>query len=194
MKVDLIFRPDRFGRGGDHTAFNQEGFNAVRFTSAEENYTHQHTATDTLANMSPPYVAQVARINAAVAATLALAPKEPVVFPAPRVVFAGLIPFTPGSTSSPMVARGKSRYDAQLKWRNAKPEPDLAGYVVLVRPTTAAFWERRIFVGNVSEFVLPGASIDEWVFGVQAVDKDGNASLPVGYQPPPPRPAKIETY
>ena len=58
MTVDLIFRPDRFGRGGDHQGFLDHGFAAVRITSAAENYANQHTATDTFANTSVPYAAR----------------------------------------------------------------------------------------------------------------------------------------
>jgi hypothetical protein len=185
MQADVIFRADRFGRGGDHTPFEQEGYSAVRFSSAEENYAHQHTATDTIENMSPAYTARVARVNAAALASLALAPKPPVVTAPPPVVLAGLIPFVSGRGAPRiLLTSGKSRYDAQLRWRNEKPEPDLAGYVVLIRRTTAPFWERRIFVGNVNEFLMPGMSINEVVFGVQAVDRDGNASLVSAYTLP----------
>src|SRR5581483_2408873 len=79
MTVDLIFRRDRFGRGGDHTSFNREGFTAVRLTTPSENYANQHTATDTFANASVPFTTRAAKMNAAVLASLALAPKPPVV-------------------------------------------------------------------------------------------------------------------
>ncbi len=185
MQADVIFRADRFGRGGDHMPFEQEGYSAVRFSSAEENYSHQHTATDTIENMSPAYTARVARINAAALASLALAPKPPVVTAPPPVILVGLIPFVSGPGAPRiLLSSGKSRYDALLRWRNEKPEPDLAGYIVLIRRTTAPFWERRIFVGNVTEFLMPGMSINEVVFGVQAVDRDGNASLVSAYTLP----------
>ena len=74
----MVFRHDRFGRGGDHTAFNQQGFPGVRFTTPSENFTNQHSATDTFAHTSPSYTAKVVRINAATAAALALAPRSPV--------------------------------------------------------------------------------------------------------------------
>src|SRR5215471_10367212 len=79
MTVDLIFRRDRFGRGGDHTSFVREGFAAVRFTTPSENYANQHSAADTFTNASPSYAARVTKINGAVLASLALAPKPPVV-------------------------------------------------------------------------------------------------------------------
>jgi hypothetical protein len=57
------------------------------------------------------------------------------------------------------------------------PEPDLAGYAILVRDTTAPFWQREIYVGNVTEYTMPDTSIDDIVIGVRAIDKDGNPSL-----------------
>ena len=79
MTVDLVFRRDRFSRGGDHTSFVRDGFGAVRFTTPSENYANQHTATDTFEHASVPYTTRVAKVNAAVLASLALAPKPPVV-------------------------------------------------------------------------------------------------------------------
>ena len=77
MDVDAVFRSDRFGRGGDHTPFNQEGFAAVRFSSPAENFANQHTITDTFANTAPEYIAHVIKVNGAAAASLALAPTSP---------------------------------------------------------------------------------------------------------------------
>jgi hypothetical protein len=188
MRVELVFRADRFGRGGDHTPFNQEGYPAVRFSSAEENYANQHTKTDTLANMSPAYTTRVAKINGAVAATLALAPKAPVVTE----------PIQNGPRKgqpAPMIGRGKSRYDALLRWKSESPESDLAGYLVLMRSTIEPFWQKSVFVGkDASQFLLPNVSIDEFVFAVQALDNDGNPSLPSVYGLTAREKAKIETY
>ena len=83
MRVDNIFMGDRLGRGGDHTPFQLEGFAAVRISTPNEIYANQHHATDTLDNMSVPYTAKVAKVNAAVAASLALAPRPPIVTRAP---------------------------------------------------------------------------------------------------------------
>ena len=162
MAVDFIFRHDRFGRGGDHTAFNEEGYPAVRFTTANENFANQHSSTDTFTNASVRYTAKVVRINAAAAAELALAPKAPV-------------------TKSTAVARrpGLSRgagYDAVLRWDQPDPEPDLAGFFVVIRSTTAPDWEREIWAGDVREFILSNAPMDQLVFGVKAVDRDGHES------------------
>src|SRR5262249_56653639 len=65
MDVDLVFRADRFGRGGDHTPFNQEGFGAGRFSTPVENFANQHSATDTFANTSPSHIAPVTKVNGA---------------------------------------------------------------------------------------------------------------------------------
>lgn len=82
-----------------------------------------------------------------------------------------------------MLSRGKSGYDAVLRWL-PNTEPDLAGYAVLIRSTTSAFWEKEIWVGNVTTYTLPDVSIDDIVIGVRAVDKDGNESLVSAYLEP----------
>ncbi len=75
--VHMVFRHDRFGRGGDHSPFNATGYAAVRITTPMENFSHQHNATDTFENTAPAYTALVAKANAAAFATLAAAPKPP---------------------------------------------------------------------------------------------------------------------
>ena len=199
MTVDLVFRRDRFGRGGDHTSFNREGFAAVRFTTPTENYRNQHSATDTFANASVPYTTRVTRMNAAVLASLALAPKPPVVS-RPRTGLRS--PGAPGAGASssaapaprrpmgPGLTRGKSGYDAALRWEMPKAEPDIAGYAVVIRETTSPLWEREIYVGNVTEYTIPDLSIDDVVIGVKAIDKDGNQSLVSAYDLPAPTPVR----
>jgi hypothetical protein len=217
MTVDLIFRRDRFGRGGDHTSFNREGFTAVRLTTPSENYANQHTATDTFANASVPYTARVAKMNAAVLASLALAPKPPVVMrspfqrgqgqgqgagaqaqgaqqaagqgagarPAGAAAAAGA--GGPRRPAGPGLTRGPSGYDAALRWAMPNPEPDIAGFAVVIRDTTSPVWQREIYVGNVTEYLIPDLSIDDVVIGVKAIDKDGNQSLVSAYDLPAPR-------
>ncbi len=186
MRADLMFRADRLGRGGDHTPFNQEGFAGIRFSSPQENFANQHSLTDTFANTSVPYIVRVSKVNAAVAASLAWAPKPPVTLEQTER--------NGRKIDSIMLTRGKSRYDAALRWKHDNPEPDLAGYVVVMRATTAPFWEHETFVGNVTEYTLPDLSIDEVIFGVKAVDKEGNESLVTPYiQPVRPRRA-IQVY
>lgn len=195
LNVDLIFRYDRFGRGGDHTAFNQQGYAAVRVTTPNENFANQHSPTDNFANTSPSYTAKVVKMNAAVAAAMALAPRAPIVArPAPATTATTAAPVTQPVTAQPTAAeieeaptprpqavgpgltRGASGYDAVLRWDQPDPEPDLAGFVVVVRSTTAPDWEREIWAGNVKEFTLKNTSIDQLVFGVKAVDKEGHES------------------
>ncbi len=174
MKLELIFREDRYGRGGDQMPFIEHGFPAVRITTSSENYENQHTATDTFANTSPSYITRVAKVNGAALATLALSPKRPVVL---REIKTG----PNKGKMTPNLARGKSRYDAVLKWAHDNPEPDLLGFSVVWRSTRSPFWENEMFVGNVKEFTLPNVSVDEYVFGVKAIDKDGNESLVAAY-------------
>ena len=83
FQVNTVFIQDRLGRGGDHTPFQLEGYAAVRISTPNEIYANQHHATDLLENMSVPYTAKVARFNGVVAASLALAPKAPLVTRAP---------------------------------------------------------------------------------------------------------------
>jgi len=179
MDVQLIYRADRFGRGGDHTPFNREGFAAVRFTTANENFSHQHSIQDNFENVSVPYVTRVAKVDAAALASLALAPKAPVTMREGR---------QPGQLA-PMLDRGTSGYDAHLRWNDPNPPADLAGYAVVMRSTLAPYWEKEVFVGKVNEYTMPNVSIDEWVFGVKAVDKDGNESLVSAYAPAESAPA-----
>jgi hypothetical protein len=176
MQVQMVFRGDRFLRGGDHRPFVEAGFAAVRLTSASENYDNQHTTTDTFANTSVPYATRAVRMNAAVLASLALAPAPPV------------LNWTWASGPNkgghvPLLTRGKSDYDAVLHWY-PNTEPDLAGYAVLVRSTTSPVWEREIWVGNVTSYTMPDVSIDDVVIGVKAVDKDGNPSIVSCYMEP----------
>jgi hypothetical protein len=186
MHVDTIFRADRFGRGGDHTGFNLEGFSAVRLSSPEENFANQHTVTDTFANTSVPYITMVTKVNGAAAASLAWAPKAPVT--------AEVTERNGQKVTTLMLTRGKTRYDAALKWKDENPAADLAGYVVLWRATTAPYWEHEVFVGKVTEYTFPDVSIDDLVFGVKAIDKDGNESLVSPYVQVPRVKRKIEVY
>ncbi len=176
MQVEMVFRGDRFQRGGDHTSFITQGYAAVRFTTPTENFANQHTATDTFDHTSVPYTTRVARMNAAVLASLALAPPPP----------ATNVEIMSGERKGdrvPMLTRGKSGYDAVMRWVEDK-WPNLAGYSIVMRATTAPDWEREIWVGNVTSYTLPDVSIDDVVFGIRAVDKDGNQSLVAPYLEP----------
>ncbi|MCC6369285.1 MAG: M20/M25/M40 family metallo-hydrolase [Bryobacterales bacterium] len=169
MEPWLIYRPDRFGRGGDHSPFAAQGYAAVRFTSAVENYAHQHSDSDTLENASPEYTANVARLEAAVAASLAMAPKP--VDPTVTRTAGGR------TVRLPDIGRGKASYDTVLGWKDPEPAPDLAGYAVVMRATTAPYWEREIFVGRETSYTMEGVDMDNYVFGVKAIDVEGNESV-----------------
>ena len=163
FKVSVIQRHDRYLRGGDHMPFLEQGFAALRFTEPNEDFSHQHQNLrtengkvygDLLDFVDYDYTAKVARVNAAALATLALAPSAP----------AGV-----------KVRTDKLVNDSTLVWQ-ANPEPDLAGYRIVWRETTAAGWQGSKFVGNVTEATV-NLSKDNYFFGVQAVDKDGNVSV-----------------
>jgi hypothetical protein len=169
FKVNVIQRRDRYLRGGDHMPFLERGYAALRFTEPAEDFNHQHQNVrsengvkigDLPEYNDYRYIAQVARVNAAALATLALAPA------APRKV---------------QVRTAQLENDTALLWQ-ANAEPDLAGYRIVWRETGAAQWQGSQFVGNVTEARVP-LSKDNYYFGVQAIDKDGNAS-PASYPVP----------
>ena len=162
FKVDIIYRRDRYLRGGDHSPFLDAGYAAVRFTEPAENFNHQHQDLRTEKGekigdlpeyVDPDYIAQVARVNAASLASLALAPAAP---------------------QGVHVKTANLDNGTDLEWK-ANVEPDLAGYRVVWRDTTAPVWQGAKFVGNVTSTRLD-LSHDNLIFGVQAVDKDGNVS------------------
>ncbi len=170
FSVLMIYRRDRYGRGGDHIPFLERGYAAVRFTESDEDFSHQHQNVrtengvfygDTPEFVDFEYAANVTRINMIALASLAKAPAKP------RGV--GLV--TAGLTN-----------DTTLKWE-ANTDADIAAYEIAVRPTTAAEWTEFIPAGNVTNFVVKGRSKDNFFFGVRAVDKDGNRS-PVVYPQP----------
>lgn len=179
MKVWMIYRRDRYGRGGDHIPFLERGYPAVRFTEVNEDFRHQHQNVrvengvqygDLPQFVDFAYVANVARVNAASLAMLAYAPSRP-----------------KGVT---IISRLSD--DTELRWE-ANNEPDLAGYEIVWRDTTAPTWTNVKAVGKVTSFTLKGMSKDNYFFGVRAVDNDGNRS-PVTYPKPmtrqqPERPA-----
>jgi hypothetical protein len=173
MKVDLIWRRDRYLRGGDHAPFLNAGYAAVRFTEPAENYHHQHQNVRVEGNVQYgdlpefvdfTYVAQVARVNAAALAALALAPAAP---------------------RGAQIETTRLENDTTLRW-DANTEPDLAGYRIVWRDTTAPLWQSQKDVGLVTRATLP-ISKDNVVFGVQAIDKDGNVSV-ASYPRPLPAP------
>jgi hypothetical protein len=165
-QVRLIAREDRFGRGGDHTAFNQHGYAAVRFTESKEHYDRQHTVRDTPDGVHAPYLARNARVNAAGVASLALAPPAPVVM----------------ERSGPTLGRQPTGYDARLRWQASA---GAVAYRIFWREAWGVDWQHEIDVGNVTEYVLHGVSIDDYIFGVAAIGAGGHESLVSAYVRPP---------
>ena len=166
FEVTLVFRRDRYGRGGDHIPFLQRGYAAVRFTEPNEDFTRQHQKVreengikygDVIEMVDFAYVARVASVNAAALASMALAPAPPI-----GVRFKS----------------ARQENDTIVTWEKNK-EPDVAGYRIVWRETFQPFWQRSVDVGDVSEYTLKGLSKDDYFFGVQAVDRDGNASVAV---------------
>ena len=174
-QVRLIARHDRFGRGGDHTAFNQHGFPGVRFTESKENFARQHIVDDTFEGISVPYLARNARVNAAAIAVLGLAP------PAPSVV---------DERGRPRLGRQPSGYDAHLQWSASR---GAAAYRVHWREAWSPDWQHARGVGNVTDAVLSDVSIDDFVFGVAALDADGHESVVAAYVNPPRPEVPIQT-
>jgi Zn-dependent M28 family amino/carboxypeptidase len=157
--VALVYRLDRFGRGGDHSAFNALGFPAVRFTENAENYRHQHQDVrteggveygDTIVNVDFAYLAKVTATNALAAASMASAPPPPA-----HVKVAGAV--TP---------------DTQLSW-TAAPGSPAAGYRVRWRDTTEAVWTHSRDAGKDDTLTLANIAIDDFAFGVASVSADG---------------------
>ncbi len=165
--VRPLSRPDRFSRGGDHSAYNQYGFAAVGFRESREDFSRQHDPRDTFDGLSPAYLAQNARVNAAAAATLALAP------PAPGVL---------NERGQANINRAPSGYDAHLMWTAS---PGASAYRIFWREAWGPDWQHDMLVGNVTEATLPNTLIDDLVFGVAAVDAAGHESLVSPYISPP---------
>lgn len=172
-RVRLIARHDRFGRGGDHTAFNQRGFAGVRFSEANEHYGRQHVVEDTADGVDAAYLARNTRVNVAAVASLALAPPAPVVN---------------SERGAPQLDRQPSGYDARLRW---KASPGAVGYRIFWRDAWTPDWQFERHVGNVTEAVLPDVSIDDYVFGVAAIGPGGHESVVSAYVNPPRTPVEI---
>lgn len=159
---DLIFRADRFLRGGDHESFNANGFAAIRFTEPVETFAHQHQTVrteggveygDLMKFMDFDYLARVTRYNVAVLASLAMGPGRP---------------------DSASILTRKLDNNTQLAWA---PVPGAVTYEVVRRKTTDPVWTEVTDVGNVTEATLP-YSKDTWLFGIRAVDAEGHRGVP----------------
>jgi hypothetical protein len=170
LPVRMIYRLDRYLRGSDHLSFIEQGYPAVRFTEPHEVFARQHQDLreengvrygDTIDYVDFGYVADVARVNAAALADLADAPA------APRDVEVEAFELT---------------NDTTLRWA-ANAEPDLAGYRIVWRETTAPQWEHAVDVPKETTRCTVKVSKDNFIFGVEAFDEAGHVS-PAVYPKP----------
>jgi hypothetical protein len=167
LKPLLVFRLDRFLRGGDHYSFNQQGFAAVRLTEFREDYNHQHQDVriengiefgDLTKFVDYDYVANVARLNAATLASLASAPAPPM---------------------NVKILTKHLENDTTLTWDQAA---SVTGYEVVWRATSAPEWEHVQSVNGVTRATLK-VSKDNEIFAVRALDAAGHCSVPVTPEP-----------
>ena len=165
MNPMMIYRLDRFGRGGHHRPFNDLGFAGVRIMEAHENYNRQHQNIrtengikygDILEGVNFEYAKKLTTVNAINLASLAWAP------PAPKNVKIG----------------GIVQANVKLKWDKIEDD-NIFGYKIYWRLTTSSQWEFSRFVGKTDNFELEGIVIDNYYFGVATVGKNGNESLVV---------------
>jgi Predicted aminopeptidases len=164
IEVVMVYRNDRFLRGGDHTPFVEQGYAAVRFTEMNENYYHQHQDVrkengiqygDLPEFMDFEYLRKNTAVNLANLANLAKAPAMP--------------------EEVKIDTRRLSNFTF-LTWKAPKTGK-VKGYYILMRETTSAFWQKKIFTSDL-EIKLP-YSKDNYFFAVQSVNESGNESLPV---------------
>ena len=160
MHVNLIYRSDRFLRGGDQQSFAEQGFAAVRYVEPFENFDHQHQNVrvengvqygDLVKYVDFDYLARVTQLNVAALATLALAPAAP----------------------APKLLAKELGYDSTLQWDAV---PGATRYTVVWRRTDEPVWTHARDAGAATSLALP-LSKDDWLFGVRAVDANGDASV-----------------
>ena len=165
MNPMLIYRLDRFGRGGHHRPFNDVGFAGIRIMEAHENYNRQHQDIrnedgiaygDVLSGVNAAYAAKLTAVNAISLAALAWAPAAP-----KEVAIGGVV--------AP---------SARLEWV-ASESPNTTGYMVYWRDTTSPTWQYSKYVGNKTQTILKGIVLDNYLFGVAAVGTDGHQSTVV---------------
>lgn len=161
MNPMMIYRLDRFGRGGHHRPFNDLGYAGIRIMEAHENYTQQHQDIreekgikygDVVEHVNFGYAKKLTAVNAINLASLAEAP------PAPSNVAIG----------------GIVEAAAKFKWDKVK---GAKGYKIYWRDTTSPTWDNSRYVGDVSDFLLKGIVIDNFFFGIASVGKDGVESM-----------------
>jgi peptidase M28-like protein/fibronectin type III domain protein len=164
MNVWIIYRRDRFLRGTDDGPFLDQGYPGLRMTEPNEDYRHEHQDVrvengvqfgDLPQFVDYKYIANVARVNLSALAALANGPAAP---------------------SGVKVEASTLTVDTSLEWQ-PNTEPDLAGYEIVYRDTNMPYWQHTIPVGNVTSFTVKGLTKDNYLFGVRAVDTDGNRSV-----------------
>ena len=163
MNPMMVYRLDRFGRGGHHRPFNDLGWAGIRIMEAHEDYNHQHQDLrtedgieygDKLEFVNFEYAAKLTAVNAINLASIAYAPPEP-----KNVSIGGVV-----------------EASAKLKWEKVD---GAVGYKIYWRDTTSPTWDNSRYVGDVSEFTLEGIVIDNSFFGVASVGKNGFESVVV---------------
>lgn len=166
LDVMMIYRLDRFGRGGHHRPFADVGFPAVRIMETNENYTRQHQDIrvedsiaygDVIEGVDFAYAAKLTALNAATLASLAWAPAPP----------------------RNVTIRGEVQPAARLNWEPPEEPSALAGYRVYWRATDSPTWDRSAWVGLATEHTFEGLVVDNYFFGVAAVSEDGSESVVV---------------
>lgn len=166
LDIWLIYRADRYRRGGDHRAFLEQRYPAVRFSEPNEEYHHQHQDVresdgvqygDLPEFVDYDYVKRVTKTNLSALANLARSPKPP---------------------ANVGINVSELENDTRLRWSPSESE-NLAGYDVLWRDTTSPVWQHKKFVGSKTHVRLKNISKDNWVFGVRSVSKGGHVGVPV---------------
>ena len=159
----MIYRLDRFGRGGHHRPFNDAGFTGVRIMETHENYNRQHQDLriengieygDVLKGVNFEYAAKLTAVNCLALASIASAPLEP-----ENVMIAGAV-----------------QPSTRLKWDKVEDD-NIIGYKIYWRDTTSPVWQKSRFVGNVTDYILKNIVIDNYLFGVASIGENGAESL-----------------
>jgi hypothetical protein len=175
MQVALIYRPDRFNRGGDHESFLKQGFPAVRFTEAVEDFKHQHQDPrvqngtqygDLVEYVDFEYTSRVAKVNLASMWSAANAPSLP-----KNVTISTIVGFPASSESTPL---SQISNESKFTWVTGN-DPLVASYEIVWRPAGNLQWTHSLNVGNVGTITLDLPK-DDLQFGIRAVGKDGKKS------------------
>jgi hypothetical protein len=163
MNPKMVYRLDRFGRGGHHRPFNDAGFAGIRIMETHENYNRQHQDIrsengidygDVLKGVDFSYCAKLTAVNAINLASIAWSPEPP----------------------KGLMIGGAVQPSTKLVW-DANEDDHVIGYIVHWRDTTSPYWQHSRYVGKVTEYTLQNVVIDNFLFGVSSVSKDGNQSI-----------------